>query len=441
MNFLKSKRQELERQHTLNELKLALKQKEQVVYRENGNRHANGKTFLKKIEQIAPKIGVTRNADISYLGHAPYPVIQSCRPNYLTHSSFGQNSGAQGKGRNQTQATISCLMETIEGFCCEPRNPELIRASYDFLKDHKLVYDPRKFVRDRSLVAPNLKESFMWTPAYCLVSQLEVLVPAELIYFPFLAADYETRSLFPSGTNGLASGSTYLEATIHALYEVIERNYIFHFETGDIKIEALYDQEIEDVSLRQFKKQMANEYEVQFYALEHQQNKNLPCILCAVVSQGETHLGWGLSGTVDISISRAFSEALQSLAANISGTREDLASNETDGLSEGENDIFDKTPQPQKRTLRIKDYKKRVHDQIFKSLNEELDFILKWLRQRGCTNVFVANLTRVGVDVPVVKVVIPGFEVPQAYKVINTGTQLDVYKKKFPNMGIKGFYA
>ena len=51
-------------------------------------------------------------------------------------------------------------------------------------------------------------------------------VPAELIYYP---APDVGQSLFGSSTNGLASGNSILEATYHALAELVERD-VWSFE-------------------------------------------------------------------------------------------------------------------------------------------------------------------------------------------------------------------
>jgi YcaO-like protein with predicted kinase domain len=433
MKFSPSSRKELERQHTIDELKSGLNQQESVLYRHNGNRRVKSTAFLKAIEKILPKAGLTRVADISFLSAVNYPVFQSCRPNYLTHSSTGQNSGSQGKGEYRTQAIVSCLMETLEGYCCESRNPELIRASYNFLKDHKVVYDPREFITLKEVTPPTLDEPIMWTPSYCLILKEEILIPAEAVYFPFMTLDYQTRCLYPQGSNGLASGSSYLEATIHALYELIERDYSSRLSKGLINVEAIYEEELKNKGVVEFIKKKVNDIEPQFYALEIPglKVKNMPLIFCNLISEDGTYTGWGLSATVDISIDRAFSEALQTMATNISGTREDLGSEDHD---ENEYSDFGKTPQPTKRTLRIKDYRKRVHDKKFESLNDELDFIIKWVSQLGFKNILVTNLTRVGLDVPVVKVVIPGMELPEHYKSALTIRSENVISKRFPNM-------
>ena len=79
-----------------------------------------------------------------------------------------------------------------------------------------MILDPRSLVTRVGVdIDPN--EPLMWTRATLLAERTaamvarDVLVPAELVYFPFLAKDYETRAVYPLSSNGLASGATYLE--------------------------------------------------------------------------------------------------------------------------------------------------------------------------------------------------------------------------------------
>lgn len=144
-------------------------------------------------------------------------------------------------------------METIESYSAELRNPNLIRASYNFLKDHTAIAHPAGFSHYAGIKTVSEDEPLMWTPAYSLEADAEVLIPAANVYFPFPRATLSYSPLFPSGSNGLASGATYLEAVIHALYEIIERYYTFLFENGKIAIEAIHDEEIKDSRIDKIK--------------------------------------------------------------------------------------------------------------------------------------------------------------------------------------------
>jgi ribosomal protein S12 methylthiotransferase accessory factor len=420
-------------------LRLGLRALDRIVYSANGNRAMTGKAFLRKIEKIAPRVGLTRVANISYLSPANYPVFQSCRPNVLYHYRTGQNTGAQGKGPNLTQATISCIMETIEHYCCEPRTPTLIRASYNFLRSHHQVLDPQRCVcaihDGEEVDPPDHHEPLVWTPAYCVELDAEVLVPAQLVYFPIIPDLHLTRSFFPGGSNGLASGATYLEATIHALYEVIERYYTSLLQDGKLKVEAIHEEELANAGIQEFLSGPMQDLELQVYAGEIAGIRNLPYIFCIIAGSDRfAYGGYGCSATVDISIDRAISEALQGHATLISGSREDMDGKARE-KSTAPRDIpfFGKTDQPDKRTLRVREFRKRVHDRSFATLNDEYKFLVDWIHKLGFEQIFFANLTRVGIDIPVVKAIIPEMQAERSYRTSASITHNDVLNSIYPN--------
>ncbi len=420
-------------QKSVNELRNALTKKEKILYKSNGFRAARAQDFLKVVEKTLPKVGIKRIADISYLSATRYPVFQSCRPHVLFHSATGQNTGAQGKGPHAAQALISCSMEAIEGFCAEPREANLIRGSYNQLKNQHVIVAPSHFLLSGERQIVSFDEVLMWTRALHVQSGNEILVPAETVFFPFISELYATRAQFTAGANGLASGSTYLEATIHALYEVIERNYHSQLEKGKVTLEALHEEELTNIGIEETKAAMRGEFELQLYALESPGIKNLPMVICLLVGDDVTYYGLGCSANVEISIDRAISEALQSQATVISGSREDL--DEDLKNKPPVNSLFTSVDQPERRTLRIKDFKKRVHDKKFSFLGDEFNFILKWLKDAGFNNVMIANLCREGIDLPVVKVIIPNMDLPLDGRTSSGFNFNKLLVAQFPNVG------
>jgi len=422
---------ELGYQHSVQSLRDGLKQSDKIVYHSNGNRAFSAKVFLNRVKPVLAKAGITRIGDISFLSATHYPVFQSCRPNIFYHTAIGQNTGSQGKGPHSEQATLSCMMEAIEGYCAEPRNSFLVRASYDFLRSHQVVLNPQKYVSSINAEKVQLDEPVMWTKAYHVQMDCEILIPAEVVFYPFLSKLYRTQPHFPSSTNGLASGATYLEATTHALYEVIERYYNHLFDLGKVQVEAIYEEELIQKGIEETKAAVRGEYELQLYSLEIPGIKNLPMIMCLLVGDQDTYYGMGCSARVDVSIDRAISEALQSQATVISGGREDL---ETDEISLGQVPLFENTPQPEKRSLRIGHLRKRVYDRDFRSLRDEFQFLIRWLKNLGYEHTLIANLTRAGLDLPVVKVIIPDMD---SIQTVQRSSQLDsqsLLKYQFPNI-------
>jgi ribosomal protein S12 methylthiotransferase accessory factor len=423
---------EIDRQLSPSALREGIRKSEPVVYNSNGNRSTSPRKLKQILKRVLPRVGVKRIADISFLAATDYPVYQSCRPNVFYHTRLGQNSGSQGKGPHKTQAFFSCAMETIEGYCAEPRNPVLIRASYDFLRRHQVVLDPRIYVPSEGQAAVAADEVIMWTPAYHVEMDCEVLVPAECVFFPFLPKIYKTEAHFPSSSNGLASGSTYLEAAIHGLYEVIERHYCHLLEEGKVKIEALHEEELGQIGIEETKAALRGEYELQLYCVEIPGIKNLPLVTCALVGNEMCFYGIGCSATVDISIDRAISEALQSQATRISGSREDIE--QQTKITGVDSTFFGKTAQPERRTLRIAQYRRRVYDLKFKNLRDEFDFAVKWAGRLGYKNILLANLTRSSVGIPCVKVVVPEMS-PNNETKGSSDFDLDLYMSCFfPNI-------
>jgi len=260
------------------------------------------------------------------------------------------------------------------------------------------VLDPRRIQHFTHAAPPAPDEPLMWTEAWETKLNATVLVPAQSVLFPFLPGDYATRTVFPGGTNGLASGATYLEAVVHGLYEVIERHYKHEWERGRATAERFHLKELIDLHEHVSE---ASDYGIMVHALRLPGGSDLPVVMCHItdLASDRRYLGVGCCATVDVAVTRAISEAWQAVATTASGAREDIGRDKESAAPPA---------LPQERTLRVAAYRDTVVDRVFASLHEEYELIVGWLAERGFHSVCVANLTRRGVDVPVVKVIVPG---------------------------------
>ena len=68
---------------------------------------------------------------------------------------------------------------------------------------------------------------------------------------------------------------------------------------------------------------------------------------------------------------------------------------------------------PQYRSMKLGLLEKQLISHQFQSLNEELKFILNWLKKINILNVFAVNLTRQGVEIPIVKIIAPKLKAPR----------------------------
>lgn len=380
------------------DLASSLERSESVTYRENGNRTEKPEAVLKRLEGLMSLVGTTRVAEISQLASHDMPVYQSTRPVPYGHTNGGTTTGAQGKGHSAMQSQISCLAETVEGYCLEPKIENLVRGSYGFLRKHHAVADPRQFRRAIGVDPVRVHEPLMWTYALWLEQKRPVLVPAEHIYYDFFPMDFETRPVFPCSTLGAGAGATYLEAVLHALYEVIEGHYEAVFETGAVRPRRLRHEAVEA--------SIGEEFGIRLYSVLLPGVRNLSYVYCIAQTNDAAYVGSGCFSHPDTAVARAVSEAMQAVSASYSGSREDLEEDEY----EDDWDPEDYSPV----TIAYAKYKKRVISRRFNDLRSELRFVLRWLHESGYPVNYVANLRRRGIEFPVVKAIVPGLMIERA---------------------------
>jgi YcaO-like protein with predicted kinase domain len=270
----------------------------------------------------------------------------------------------------------------------------MIRASYGFLRDHHAVADPRQFTPAIGERPARVHEPLMWTEALCLEQKATVLVPAELVFFDFFATDYATRAVFPCSTHGAGAGSTHLEAATHALYECIEGHYEAAIERGAVR----------PLRIRHAleKKWERSEIDVRLYSVLLPGIRNLPFVYCIAETADLSFSGSGCFSNLDTTVMRADSEALQAISTSHSGSREDLE-------EDGDEDGFDWDPEDYApRSISCAEYRSRIVTRRFNDLRAEFRFLMRWLHAAGFPVAYLANLTRRGIEFPVVKAIVPG---------------------------------
>jgi ribosomal protein S12 methylthiotransferase accessory factor len=167
------------------------------------------------IEPLLSRFGVTRIADVTGLDTLGVPVAMAVRPLSRTLSV------AQGKGQTRLLAKISAAMESIEFWHAENVHRPVAHdrtPARDLDLPYQisgLVSGPVALVTDRTPLD--------WVHATGMITGQDVPVPSALVTLP-----YDDGPWAPPGlrwtSNGLASGNSRDEASLHALYEVIERD-------------------------------------------------------------------------------------------------------------------------------------------------------------------------------------------------------------------------
>jgi ribosomal protein S12 methylthiotransferase accessory factor len=271
---------------------------------------------LERAKAKAASLGVTRVTDITRLDRVGIPVYASIRP-AAAEGSLCVNAG---KGMRSIEAEVSAYMEAIEFALAEPGASE-VRV---LQKTARHVLDGRK--REDAILdfCPRLGRKIdLDAPMDCveatdIASGETALVPAELVFLP-----YPRESIFGASSNGLSSGNTVREATVHALCELIERDVRSFQSVKDTSVPVeLPDvplvRSVREAGLELFVRAAENEYGIPYFvALINDPESYAPHLLNG---------GFGCHPHRMIAFVRAVAEAAQSRLSFIHGGRDDLTS-------------------------------------------------------------------------------------------------------------------
>lgn len=382
-----------------------------LSYIEGTQRVYDEATTLENTKDQLKKIGVTRIADITNLDRLGIPIFSAIRPS----AARGAISIYSGKGSTEQRARISAIMESFERCLAERPGlnaniegeisaPALVDSYASAIESCK-VLDPKALL----LPQPHIPQSLMeWVGAYDLLNREEVFVSANAVYHPYDAPG-QCQKLFLSNTNGLASGNVLEEAILHGLLEVIERDAIstaqFSRDLG--KEIVLTEADGYLYELAQKFKDTGIELKVWLVPTD----TGIPTVIAAtddvkLKDPALLVMGAGSHLKPEIAIARAITEAAQSRVVQIQGAREDT---DREGFIRSVG--YDRMKrlnwfwfgEGEKISL------SEMEDLSRNSPAENIDVILEKLKGL-VERVLIVDLSREEVAVPVVRVIIPSFE-------------------------------
>ena len=360
-------------------------------------------TTLARVLPLAPRMGITRVAVLTGLDVLGIPVVAATRPNSRSIAVH------QGKGVTLDAAKASAVMEAVETFHAETMSLPLRLAAHHELAAADSAALPR--AAGRTLGDARI----LWVEAHELMGGGTLFVPHELVTADYTHPAPAGSGFFQATTNGLASGNHWLEAVLHGLYEVVERDAIALWRAGgararDARAVALdsIDGEVSAALLARYR---AAEVAVRVWDVTS--DIGLPCFVAlAVAPDGadgvEPELGSGCHADRDVALSRALSEAAQARLTRISGARDDFAPETFDDNAKSER--LDMATQwlrsPARRAFQD------APDCAGPSLRHDLDTALARVDAAGLRQVAYVDLTRADFGIPVARVIVPGLEGP-----------------------------
>ncbi|MFD9302759.1 YcaO-like family protein [Streptomyces sp. NPDC060048] len=376
---------------------LASRQDRSVLCLPGTNRAQPPAATWEMATRAAAKVGVTRVADITRLDSIGIPTFQAVRPLSRTLAV------SQGKGMTAELAKLSAVMESVETWHVEqPAPPALTAAPRDI--GGELGYE----VSALAPCAPSLLHDGLpldWVAARSLVDGARTYVPVNVVRLTLEEHTDWNPPVFFESTNGLASGNTRVEAALHALCEVIERDAMTAAVAGGgemgVRVDPRTSGAPEAAELCALIERADVTLEVRYVPSP----TGLPCFLAWVASHEypAPMFGFGCHLDPGIALTRAVSEAAQARLAYISGARDDLRDDF------GHVDVGRLTSAPSGVGADIGSLVAEPvrHD----SLLGDLEYVVRRSAAAFSHPPLVVDLTRDEIGVPVVKVVAPGSRV------------------------------
>lgn len=380
------------------------------ILRRGTHRAAELSVTLARAQELSAAVGITRVANVTGLDRVGMPVVAVYRPNARSLAV------AQGKGLELQAALASGLMEAIESYHAEHPELPLRHASLRELRTRGAVCDvpglPR--VAGRQL---DSDRALLWAQGLELSSQAPMYVPYELVHTNFSLPLPTGSGAFLMSSNGLASGNTQSEAISHGLCELVERDALalFHavggFGCSRLRLDPAT---IDDPDCRELVAKLTAA-ELAYGVWEITSDIGLCAFVCAIVDQTEDVFrplyyatGSGCHPAREVALLRAITEAAQCRLTYIAGARDD-----------GDRDFFERArnpdrlrhmrallAQPLTATRSFRDAPSREHE----TLEEDVAWELQRLRAVGLSQVIVVDLALPSMDLPVVRVIVPGLE-------------------------------
>lgn len=260
--------------------------------------------------------------DVTWLDRIGIPVAASIRPT-AARSHLCVNAG---KGLSNQEALAGALLESIEFAFAEPGASEY---------QHKVVT-----LGDAALSFPQPFDINFLCPLWGSVRNLEmpiavievdhpetgapVLLPAELVWMP--TRGLANTGVFGGSSSGLASGNSALEASVHALAELIERDTTAM--NCAVPRSELVDLESVPEQLASLVKRIQRAG-LELFVRYTPALGNLPYFEAYIVEPILTmpiaiSAGYGLHLDKSVALTRAITEAAQARLSHVHGGRDDI---------------------------------------------------------------------------------------------------------------------
>jgi thioglycine synthase len=411
-------------------------------------------TTLQEIIPLCKDMGVTRVSNITHMDRLFIPNYSAILPG--TEDSIWVYTG---KGPTRAAGKTSALMEAIERYSSLSANysKPYVSGTYEQLsKSFNKVLHPAEVVEPVNQ-AYNDKDSIIdFVPGFDILNDEDVLVPAQLALSRYSARFPVSNAFEYSHTNGLASGNVMEEAVCHALCEVIERDAVSIADlcascipytilqriNNSLKDAENNGQSFADITESRFVddpgiyqdvdiSQIVGDFEPIKLLVKRfndvgtpllikditQKDIGLPTFVASSIewvnhNYGYFAKGFGTHPDAKIALMRAILESAQTRAVNIQGARDDLKKiqyKENDEIYKRKWQFTPTSSFNSKNISHIKEFSK-IKSHMNRDILDDIKLILNRLKKAGLKRAIVVELTNPKLNIPVVRVIVPGLE-------------------------------
>jgi ribosomal protein S12 methylthiotransferase accessory factor len=338
----------------------------------------------------------------------------AARPETVGELKAGLSGGSFGKGSTADQGEASALMEAIERYSGSFQGDEIrvTRRFTDFPAGDAIVPNDVRLFSDaqyRGMWAPTTgpdevaamsaafdrSAEIEWSPVWSLRDERFKYLPTSLLYFFYKGPSGE----IPADSNGCAAGNTLEEAIVQGFLELVERDAYAIWWYNRLQRAGMDLSQIDDAYVRELQFQLA-ETGRRLWVLDVTSDLGIPSVVAVTHwmenSQERIEFGSGAHFDTRIAVLRAMTELNQFLSIGLMGGR----SRDDSELRLGDHPYLAPSGDPLIRPdLTSKfgrlDKREQVMTCVRLAKREGLDFL-------------VLDQTRPDIEVPVVRVIVPG---------------------------------
>jgi ribosomal protein S12 methylthiotransferase accessory factor len=302
-------------------------------------------------------------------------------------------------------------MEAIESWHAERVRLPLRYESYAALSRAAHVIDIARLPRRRGAVIDPASPT-LWVEGHDIMTSAEVMVPLECVSTYFVQPT-RLGNTFVQDSNGLASGNHILEATVHGLCEVLERDACARWELAGgmnlddrrVDLSTIPDPDVSHVLDR------LDHAGIAVGVWDVTSGTGVPAFMCVIVDEPGAprwsfqgmFAGAGCHLNATVAVLRALTEAVQSRLTQITGVRDDMTSHS--GLADPAE--VRAVAAMLKRADGVRFLETDLSAAAFE---DDLRTLLARVSKSGLDSVVVVDLSQPEVGIPVVRVIVPGLE-------------------------------